>query len=368
MHVFEGPVRARAIDASGQEFSSIRLVASESARIGPQAAEFAVFHSDGDRFVRTLLPSMGPTGGLLALEEFNYPVGPLAWQNGGFGWAGPWSDIEIGGEEADIDGALSNGVAEGSLAACEVISQGNRAQQVGLANRVRRVLSTSFCGVFDAAGLIENQDGTRLIGNGNTTLYVSFLQRTSRVHDEFYGFELHRSDGDANRVLCIGNGGAPGTAKYGVNSTFNMLHAPQETYFLPLGTEDTEAHLFVIRIDFGADNQDLVTIYRDPASLTSEEKCSVTAQLRGNFAFDRVSLANYKGTNKSHEVDEIRMGTTFSAVTTGQKSSVQNRLDLSLVPWEDRSIQTADNLFTRSAHSNPIGGLRSNTRRLPLSL
>ena len=40
-------------------------------------------------------------------------------------------------------------------------------------NRIRRVLSTSFSGVFDTAGFIEDQDGVPVIGREGTTLYIS---------------------------------------------------------------------------------------------------------------------------------------------------------------------------------------------------
>jgi hypothetical protein len=331
--------------------SRIRLVSSESARIAPKAMEFAMFRSSGDRFVRTLAPAAGPTEGLLALEEFDYPVGPLAWQNGGFGWGGPWTDIETGEDVAGIEGAKSNGVAKGSLAACEILSVGNRAEQTGQHNRVRRALSTSFHGVFDAAGLVETQEALRLIGHDNTTVYVSFLQRVSRVNDEFYGFELHRGDGNPNRVLCIGNGGAPGLPKYCVNSTFNMLNRQSDDPFvMPLGEEDTDAHFFVIRIDFGSGNHDLMTLYRDPVSLVDEGKCVAVAKLRGNFAFDRVSIANFDGT-KVHEVDEVRVGTSFSAVTTAQQNSVRNPVAISGPNGEDRLILNWAPLLTQTTRS-----------------
>jgi hypothetical protein len=44
----------------------------------------------------------------------------------------------------------------------------------------------------------------------------------------------------------------------------------------------------------------------------------------GNFAFDRISLGNFHGT-KVHEVDEIRVGTTFRAVT-GRRTRGPDRL------------------------------------------
>jgi hypothetical protein len=361
VHVFEGPVLARAIDVSGHELSRIRLISSESARISPKAAEFAMFRSSGDRFVRTLIPAAGPTEGLLALEQFDYPVGPLAWQNGGFGWAGPWADIETGEDVAGVEGAKSNGVAKGSLAACEIISLGNRAEQTGQHNRVRRALSTSFRGVFDAAGLVETQEALRLIGHDNTTVYVSFLQRVSHVNDEFYGFELHRGDGNPNRVLCIGNGGAPGLPKYCVNSTFNMINRQTDDPFVvPLGDEDTDTHFFVIRIDFGSGNHDLMTLYRDPVSLVDEGKCVAVAKLRGNFAFDRVSIANFDGT-KIHEVDEVRVGTSFSAVTTAQQSPARNPVAISGPNGEDRLLLNGAQLLTQTVRPNATGVRRSNS-------
>ena len=45
----------------------------------------------------------------------------------------------------------------------------------------------------------------------------------------------------------------------------------------------------------------------------------------GNFAFDRISLGNFHGT-KIHEVDEIRVGTTFRAVT-GRRGTGAGSID-----------------------------------------
>jgi hypothetical protein len=72
--------------------------------------------------------SIGPSEGLLAADEFDYPAGPLAWQNGGFGWAGPWTDLD---SRRGPDESSTNAVAEGSLAGSEMVPQGNRAIQTG---------------------------------------------------------------------------------------------------------------------------------------------------------------------------------------------------------------------------------------------
>ncbi len=98
-------------------------------------------------------------------------------------------------------------------------------------------------------------------------------------------FELHRGDGNANRVLSIGHG-AEGKG-YGVASNFNTLWRQVGTtpLFASLGEEDTAAHLIVVRIEFGGGNRDVATIYRDPESLIDEGRCTPIATLKGNLAF-----------------------------------------------------------------------------------
>jgi hypothetical protein len=252
---------------------------------------------------------------LYAYDGFDYPSGPLDEQNGGFGWAGPWITVEADAK-ATRD---SNGVSPGNLEFGGLVPQGNHAVQRAQQNRVRRALGTSIGGVFDAAGLVENQDGVRLIGREGTTVYLSFLQRVDKLNDVFYGVELHRGDGNGNRVLCIGNG-VDGTG-YGVTSNVNV-YGPKN--FPGLGEETTGTNFLVVRITYGAGNRDRVEVFRNPKSLVDEHECILSAELVGNFAFDRISLGNFHG-SKIHEVDEIRVGTTFRAVT-GRRGRGPDRL------------------------------------------
>jgi len=305
VHVFNGLVKAHLLDAAGRQVRTVELNTSEAARIQPAAAMVARIPARDDEFVRTLSVATGPHDGLYSYDGFNYPAGPLDEQNGGFGWAGPWFSVEV---DSKSD-ASSNGVRPGNLEYEGLIPLGNRAVLTAQQNRIRRSLGTSVGGVFDAAGLIENQDGVRLIGRDGTTIYLSFLQRVDKINDVFYGFELHRGDGNGNRVLCIGNG-ADGTG-YGVTSNVNVYG---QRNFPALGQESTEANLFVVRITFGAGNRDRVEVFRNPKSLVDEALCKIDAELVGNFAFDRISLGNFNG-SKVHEIDEIRIGTAFRAVT-----------------------------------------------------
>lgn len=314
LHVFNGIIKAEVVDSSGKTYSQLELNASQAARVNPVATTISEFPANRAAFVRSMVPSSGPQDGLFAYDGFDYPDGPLSAQNGGFGWAGPWFDIE-----ADVDaGPHTNGVAPGSLTVEGIVPQGNRACQRGQNNRIRRSLGTAVGAVFDAAGLVENQDGVRLVGRDGREVYISFLQRVSKVNDDFYGFELHRGDGNRNRVLCIGSG-VEG-AGYGVTSNVNV-YGPRN--FPALGEEDTEVNFFVVKISFGLSNRDIVEIYRNPESLRDESACTVDAVLKGNFAFDRISMGNFYGENvlpgesgeKTHEIDELRVGTHFLSVT-----------------------------------------------------
>jgi hypothetical protein len=315
LHVFNGLVKAQLLDERGQQVRTVELTTAQAARIQPLTAMIAPIPARGEEFVRALAVTSGPHDGLYAYDGFDYPAGTLSEQNGGFGWAGAWFNAET---DAQLD-LKSNGVKQGSLEYEGLVPAANRAAQTAQQNRIRRSLSTSIGGVFDAAGLVENQDGMRLVGRDGTTVYLSFLQRVNKTNDVFYGFELHRSDGNANRVLCIGHGAEQ--TGYGATSNYNIYGAQN---FPSLGEEDTNTNFFVVRITFGSLNRDRVEVFRNPESLVDEDACLADAELTGNFAFDRISLGNFHG-SKVHEVDEIRLGTTFRAVT-GRRSRGPDRL------------------------------------------
>ena len=315
VHVFRGLVKAQLLDETGHKVRTVELNTAEAARIEPAAAMVARIPARDEEFVRTLSVASGPHDGLYAYDGFNYPEGPLDEQNGGFGWAGPWFSVETD-SKSDV---RTNGVQSGSLESEGLMPVGNRAVQTANQNRIRRSLGTSVGGVFDAAGMVENQDGVRLLGKDGAVVYLSFLQRVNKINDVFYGFELHRGDGNGNRVLCIGNG-VDGTG-YGVTSNVNVYG---QRNFPALGQENTETNFFVVRITYGSGNRDRVEVFRNPRSLIDESASKPDAELMGNFAFDRISLGNFNGT-KAHEIDEIRVGTTFRAVT-GRRGRGPDRL------------------------------------------
>ena len=319
--VFDGLVEGFVRKGSDSNFQRVSWKTNESAEFHADTKLITAVEEPSN-FVRSLSQSVSSQQGLLASEDFDYPVGRLAGQNAGYGWGSPWDSISV-----EQGRPRSNGIGAGSIPVAGIDHLGNHAVLSGQFNRIRRNLGTSFSGVFDTANLIENQDGARLVGRDGRTIYVSFTQRVEKPEDVFYGFELNRGDGNSNRVLCVGHGAArewiegpprrpnkhAGVTSWAVTSEFNG----QNNRLLDLGNlgqPGTKPTLIVIRIDFGQQNKDRVTVYVDPESLADESQCSATATGDGNFAFDRISLANFEG-DKSYEVDHIRIGTAFGAVT-----------------------------------------------------
>lgn len=330
VHVFDGLVEGHFDKDWGQLQGMVQWRQDTAVSINPAQHSISPIDESGSNFVRSLASS-GPANGLLAKEDFEYPPAPLALQNGGFGWGGPWTILTSQG-----DAAVANAIQEGSLRHLGLMNSGNRVCLLGNFNRVRRTLSTSIGGVFDSAGYIEDQDGARLIGRDGTTVYLSFAQRVSATNEEFYGLELNRGDGNRNRVLCLGHGahrvwvdGPPrtpdremGATGFAVTSEFNGPDKNRLLDFGSLGQETTDVVFVVVKIAFGEGNRDTVSVYVNPESLVDEQRCQPVVVGEGNFAFDQVSLANFGGF-KSFEVDHLRIGRSFTSVTTQSFDATQ---------------------------------------------
>ncbi|MEM9413788.1 MAG: FecR domain-containing protein, partial [Planctomycetota bacterium] len=157
VHVFDGLVEGHVKDSEGSVFRKVSWKSNETALFDSSTNKFKDIEKPSP-YIRSLSQTVGIQPGVLAIEDFEYPVGPLTLQNGGFGWGGPWESISIG------DSLESNGIGAGSIPGSGIDQFGNHALLTGQFNRIRRNLSTSFSGVFDSAGFIENQDGVRLIG------------------------------------------------------------------------------------------------------------------------------------------------------------------------------------------------------------
>jgi hypothetical protein len=62
-------------------------------------------------------------------------------------------------------------------------------------------------------------------------------------------------------------------------------------------------------------------VFVDPTLMADETKLQPVARGRGNFAFDRIGLANFDG-RKEFSVDHVRVGSSFAAVTQELYDSV----------------------------------------------
>lgn len=331
LQVFDGEVVAEVAANWAKSDGLERFGAESVVAIDFAAREFSRVELSNTRFVQSLLPPTGPANGILAKEDFEYTAAPLSEQNGGFGWAEGWQILSAEGN----DPLATNLVTSGSLRYAGVSASGNHVVLNGQFNRVRRLLSTSFGGVFDSAGYIEDQDGARLVGREGKVIYISYLQRVSQLNQGFYGFELHRGDGNRNRVLCVGSGAhlfwqpgpprSPDRSKpatgWAVTSEFN---GPEENSVLnlgDLGNEPEKVALVVIKIAFGPEHRDELEVFVNPVSLSDVDECKPVVRGLGNFAFDRVGLANFDG-RKEFLVDHVRIGSSFAAVTQELYDSV----------------------------------------------
>lgn len=226
---------------------------------------------------------------VLAYEGFNYTTEQnIGGLNGGSGWGAAWTAIFGNGWLPAPGGSLIGPNATGNAA-----STGNALRE-GF-TRDGRFLDTSSAGAF--AGYL---DANGNIGKDGTTLYLSFLQQVT-TETPFYAFEFHKDDlGDAGRVGYIGADGN--------DNDCVSLHVPNGTNLMD--TQDTNAHLYVVRFDFLA-GDDTVTVYRDPTDAIEPSSATLVIAGAGDMSFDGISTADFKSSGNTW-TDEIRLATTFA--------------------------------------------------------
>jgi hypothetical protein len=215
------------------------------------------------------------TSALFAVESFEYTAA-LTTQDGGIGWAGPWT--RIGGD----DWAAATGLTHPSA----ISPSGNAS--FGNQDKTRRLLDRTY----------GNNDAS--------TLYLSFLMQADNDPQTglWSNFELlHEGDNDANRKMSIGlqdNSATDFRIRLFNNNNFTTSIAPA----------DTSVHQFVVRFEFNeGNNNDMVSVWMDPGL-----PGAVYAEVPGayDFVFDRVVLSSWR---QNMTIDEIRFGPTWQSVT-----------------------------------------------------
>jgi PEP-CTERM motif len=195
----------------------------------------------------------------------------------------------------------------------------------GNASAVVTASGLSYPGLQTSGGALLGNSGAsregRILSNpvaGTTagTFYLSFLLQVSNTGGNYRAFELHSGgfDDTNNRTLQIGQGGT-GT-DFGGATNFGLRLFSNDAFRIDLGTADTNVNLFVVRFNLSAtNNADAITVYRNPASLTTEPAIAAGSLSGFNFTADRTSLANFQaGVANNITLDEIRIGDSYASV------------------------------------------------------
>jgi hypothetical protein len=209
-------------------------------------------------------------------------------------------------------------IVSASLTYPGVISSANRFENVH--NRLTENIDNSISGPFAAY-----RDGLGNIGADGTTLYISVLLRqhpdpqvvnpnSVPVYD---AFELWRGDSspsgtDGNRKVSIDlwTGHPTSTANWYGTAWQPTNNAVSQA---PLIGTDTNTHLFVLKMMFGAGDNDVVSIYADPSG-TSEPLTASGIISSTDLSFDRLGTSIFSGQDNALTADEIRIGSSFTDV------------------------------------------------------
>ncbi len=173
-------------------------------------------------------------------------------------------------------------------------------------SRAGRFLNTDPNGPF--ADYVNNNGN---IGKAGQTLYISFLMKTNYT-SPFYAFELKRDDlGDGGAILYVGNDIGGNNLQVCAFRDRNQDASNIGRHLNWLGTASTDTELFVIRIDFGQET-DQVTVHRNPALDTEPEK-SPDLVNPGYLDFDGISMAVWVDpAGRAAQFDEVCVATTYA--------------------------------------------------------
>ena len=242
---------------------------------------------------------VGPaSAGLIAYEGFDYRPGTnLRGTDGGFGFAGAWSDA--GGNATTFD-HLS--IADESLAANGLATSGGRAtansQETGIAALTRRF-----------------GDGV-VLGAGGTTTYFSVLFRPEGVlgggrANGFFGLALESAVNPPNREVFFGKPGSSDDAEWAVEEPGGRSSAssgvtPQ------VGRTD----LLVLKAEWnigepGGQSFDRLSLFVNPTA--GEAEPAVANAVTTAIESSRINGLTITSAG-AFSIDEIRVGTTFSDV------------------------------------------------------
>lgn len=226
---------------------------------------------------------------VVAYEGFNYAAGSLlAGQNGGFGWAGAWT-YTVGGS------------ASGSIA-----------QGLSYTDASGRALSTSGGAWNTSAGVFFGQAlraTTTDFGAADSSVWLSFLVQQSGTPTSGINYAMATPGTGytfgSNAMLggVSGNGATVGPFYSGTGSVSLANTVPaQSTSFI------------VLRVDFAATGNDTMSLWLNPLlGGTAGAADLVLSAQNYSSLINGLTLAH--GDGRAFAFDELRIGTSFAAVT-----------------------------------------------------
>ena len=219
------------------------------------------------------------------------------------GFNGPWRTSKIRPRKENSDTSISL-VGKSSLTYPGLKTSGGKMviQKYNLSGRIGRHLSTSYT---DAS---------------KGTIYISFLMKNNEfgVANSYRALELYDSKlGDApnglndenNRRFALGSSENDfGTAGFGFRINNDLAFSRELA-----SSRNTEVNLFVLKFDLSDEPlSDSVTVWMNPeVGAPLYDGVSVSGF---DVSFDTISLARF-GNSLAVNLDEIRIGDTYSAVT-----------------------------------------------------
>ena len=215
-----------------------------------------------------VLTAATPVHAVSVNEGFGYPEGSsLAGQNGGSGWAGPWSNAQT-----VVDVKIGPGLSFAGLAT----SGGSATSDPGGVAFFRRQLGST-------------------LGADNTTVFLSFLLRPDAGSGFYGGLNLEG--------LFVGKSGI--TTSYGIEGPTDDVSSSSTT-----PVTGTTAFL-VLRADFLPGN-DKYSLYVNPTPGAPEP--STADAVKTNFDAGLIDFV-FLNNAGNWTTDEIHIGDTFAAVT-----------------------------------------------------
>jgi len=229
---------------------------------------------------------------VVAVDSFDYATGNLATQNGGTGFSTAWT---AGTAQVQTPGLTYTGLT----------SAGNKVFVSGSNQTWRQFASAQ--------------------GTGDSTLWISFIgQRAGTDFVRFFGVSFYQGDVNtsANEHLTIGENSNNGGDTWGAHFT-SASAGRVEVANAPITTQS----LLLAKINYHAAGNDDFSMWVNPNLSLGEAGLGApgaTSMGLFNLAFDRVSVraGTASGGFPAAQAfyDELRLGTTFTDVTTSSAS------------------------------------------------